>query len=500
MGRTNYGRVGGRRSGGAIWQWMIIGLVFGFACSAVVVLALLTFGILGIDTEGTSTASEVTNTPFIVTATTDPNLQNAVLPTQTPFVVTATSEPTEELAVQQVAPPTATDIPEEVPTEEVPPTATEQTTTTQQTTDQQTTDQQSTGQQSTGQQNTTGSDIPALLEPLISDLVPVDGGTFPMGTDSREIAIAVEECTTRDGGACQISYGEDSIPLRSVTLDPFRIERTEVTNAQYVAFLNSMGAGSHLNGCSSTKCIDTQRENQNSVIVFDSANYSVPDIFANFPASGVTWYGAQTYCETIGRRLPTEAEWERAARGINNTLYPWGDTWVREYARVRVPNEGESDLASDVGAVTQNASDFGAFDMAGNVAEWVFDFYQADYYLQTPNAVNPQGPPNGVERVLRGGSWNTPPFFTRTVHRQSRPATDSFLWIGFRCADDVEQTTNVNPGAVNATDLGANVGNVPAVEDVPNDTGAAPTLPPRATPVGEPTDVPALPGEAGQSG
>ncbi|MEQ8676687.1 MAG: SUMF1/EgtB/PvdO family nonheme iron enzyme [Aggregatilineales bacterium] len=479
MARTNYGKVGGRRSGSGLWQWVLLTVVVTLACSAIVVFGLLIAGILSIgEDDGTSTAALVTNTPFVVTATTDP-----LNPTQTPFIITATSEPTEEISVQQVQPPTATEAPTQgaaEPTEEiVPPTNTPETV-----------QQQSVG--ATGEE----SQIPALLAPLISDLVPIDGGTFQMGTTPQEIAIAVNDCIQRDGGACVASDGDDSGPPHSVTLDPFRIERTEVTLAQYVAFLNSMGAGSHLNGCDGTKCIDTQRENENSVIVFDSANYSVPDIFSNFPASGVTWYGAQSYCRTIGRRLPTEAEWERAARGLNNFLYPWGNDWVRAYARVRVPAEEASDLAGEVGSIPQNVSSFGVQDMAGNVAEWVSDFYQADYYLQNPNGVNPQGPPSGTTKVVRGGSWNTPPFFTRTVHRQEYAPTDSLLFMGFRCADEVPDP-NATSGAVDPLDLGADV-NTTTEEEVP--AGAAPTLPPRPTPAGEATSVPDLPPDAGSGG
>lgn len=481
MARTNYGKVGGRRSGSAVWQWMIIGVVLGFACSAIMVLGLLIAGIINFgEGEGTSAANLATNTPFVVTATTDP-----LMPTQAPVIITATSEPTDEISVQQVEPPTAT----------VAPTQTE-------TPDEQTvlpTNTPEVVQQNTGQQTAGGqSEVPPLLAPIISDLVPIDGGTFQMGTTTQEIAIAVNECIQRDGGACVPSDGEDSIPAHQVTLDPFRIERTEVSNAQYVAFLNSLGAGSHLNGCGGTKCIDTQRENENSVIVFDSANYSVPEVFSNFPASGVTWYGAQAYCQAIGRRLPTEAEWERAARGLNNFLYPWGNEWIRANARVRVPSEGESDLAGEVGSTPGNISTFGVQDMAGNVAEWVFDFYQSDYYLQNPNAVNPQGPASGTTKVVRGGSWNTPPFFARSVHRQAYAPTDSLLFMGFRCADDVEDASAAT-GTVDPASLGTGLDTTSTTEEEAP-LGAQPTLPPRPTAAAEATSVPDLPPDAGSSG
>lgn len=507
MGRPDYGRLGGRRSGSAVWQWVIIGITLGFACAAVVVLTLLTIGILNIDDGTTTVAQDVTNTPFVITASPDP-----LQPTQAPIIITATVAPTEDVPVEQVQvqPPTPTTPPTEDPNPEpqVSETPTEAPTevTSQSVNESGGTTTESTNNTTTGGETTNlgaegGSSIPALLQPFVdaSDLVPIEGGTFQMGTSPQEVRIAVDECTTRDGGACQIEYGQDSIPAHAVTIDPFLIERTEVTNAEYVAFLNSLGAGSHLNGCGGFQCIATQRENEFSYIVFDSANYSVAEIFANFPASGVTWYGARAFCQAIDRRLPTEAEWERAARGPNNFLYPWGDTWNRELARVRVPAEqNDGDGAGDVGSTPINASGYGVLDMAGNVAEWVFDFYQDDFYLQNANAVNPDGPEFGQQRVLRGGSWNTPPFFTRTVHRQAFAPDSTFLWMGFRCADDVETQTTGQSGGVTPLDLGTDL--TPQAEQPADDLGGAPTLPPRATAAGQATEVPAVPPDPGSGG
>lgn len=466
MTRTNYGKVGGRRAGGAVWQWMIIGITLGFACSVVIVLTLLTLGVLNLD-DGTSVASSVTNTPFIVTATTDP-----LQPTITPFIVTATPEPIDESTQAQVVAPTPTDIPPSP--EPAAPTATAT---------EQTFQSTSTGQTGTG---TTGVEISPLLQGVITDMVTIDGGTFLMGTTSQEIAIAVRECQEDGGGLCTPEDASDSLPAHSVTLDSFMIERTEVTNSQYVAFLNSMGPGSHLTGCFNQRCVETEREAPaTSVVRFDSQNYAVPEILGSLPIVGVSWWGARAYCEAIGRRLPTEAEWERAARGPDNTIYPWGDVWNNDLARTNRPDPSRIG-AIGVGSFPASTNAFGALDMAGNVAEWVADFYQANYYSQpAASGLNPPGPPSGTDRVIRGGSWDARPFFARSTQRQHLPPGETRLWLGFRCASDIDSGALVPGAVINQSGL------PPVSEESQTPLGAAPTLPPR--PTAFPTEAPAVP-------
>jgi formylglycine-generating enzyme required for sulfatase activity len=165
----------------------------------------------------------------------------------------------------------------------------------------------------------------------------------------------------------------------------------------------------------------------------------------------VTWYGAQSYCEAIGRRLPTEAEWERAARGPQNFLYPWGNLFTTDNAKTSRPRPDDPSLAGAVavGSYPTGASLYGMLDMAGNVAEWVSDWYSPTYYTQLTQTgapvLNPQGPPAGTSKVVRGGSWDTPPFFARSVHRQESEPQNQTLWLGFRCAlrQPVAQTTLV---------------------------------------------------------
>lgn len=453
-----YGKLG-RRSGSAAWQWVVIGMILGFGCSVVIVLGLLTFGVISLG--GVAAASTpqitvitatpppatptplVTNTPelaatadggqSVIVASPTPIL---VQPTQTPLVITATPEATVGVGASLSA----------------------------------------------------ESAIPPELLAVRSDLARIDGATFTMGTTPQEIQTAVRECIERDGGNCQLADGEDSVPPHQVTLNTFWIETTEVTYRQYLAFLNSTSAGmgprSHLASCGGFGCLQTQNEEPNSFVQFDSVNYSVLPSLENRPVALVSWYGARAYCEAIGRRLPTEAEWEYAARGPQGFLYAWGDTWDPNRAKTNRP------LGSELGAVdvrTYPAGSNGLFEMSGNLAEWVFDYYDARYYSASP-AENPSGPPTGRERVVRGGSWDAPPFFARLVHRQFSAPDAPSLWIGFRCASDVDPNAGTNTGLPGTGTTGSNIPGTTGEEQRPEDPlgggsgDARPIVPTQITP------------------
>lgn len=461
MSRYDYGRVrGSRRSGRAIWQWLIIGLVIGFSCAAVFVLAGLTFGILVIDTEGAGIALRSTQTPFVVTATTDANL-----PTQTPMVVTATTDPAlaaaqDATATQialaasgagsQIIPPTSTLAPVDTATLEVTvdtaaPTADTSTTNATATSAAPTTAPSTTD--SGALVSTVPGQIPPELAALMSPLVTVDGGTFNMGTTLAEVAAAVRLCEELDG-LCVPEYGLDSQPQRPTTVDTFQIERTEVSYEQYIAFLNYLKriGKDHLTGCGTEvvplKCADTRvEEPQVSSIVYDTANYAPVLVAQNqLPVTNITWYGADAYCRTIGRRLPTEAEWERAARGESNFIYPWGNDWNPDFANTsRSTNATNQPL--EVSSYQNVTTGFGAINMAGNVAEWASDWYNDRYYQDPTSLDNPQGPAVGIDKVVRGGSYVNQPFFARTVHRLNLKPSETVndgVVVGFRCAVDVD--------------------------------------------------------------
>jgi formylglycine-generating enzyme required for sulfatase activity len=284
---------------------------------------------------------------------------------------------------------------------------------------------------------------PAELGDIIgSELVYVQGGQpFQMGTTPQEILDAVEQCVNVEGGDCLVEFGEDSVPAHEVTVSTFQIERTEVTYRQYLAFLNALGPNSHVSGCNGP-CITTQQENENSNVTFDGSAYLINGLIENYPMTYVTWFGAEAYCRAIGRRLPTEAEWELAARGYDGRIYPWGNEWDPSLARTSIPPENVG--AVPVGSYFVGASPSGALDMAGNVAEWVNDWYDPTYYQQVQaSGLNPQGPINGDvsgQRVIRGGSWDAKPFFARSVHRQSAEPVLAGAWLGFRCATDSDIT------------------------------------------------------------
>lgn len=484
----NYGSLG-RRSGSAAWQWVVIGMILGFACSAVVVLGGLAAGVLSVGEGGV--AFGPTNTPIIITATPEP-----VTPTEMPTEVIVT--PTEEIIEQSVIEaPTAT--PTIDPTQLTPiATATPEPTMTPTTASA----QQVAAQAAAGE-------IPPALASIASELVAIDGGEFQMGTTPAEAAQAVRDCTERDGGACTPAMAEDSSPQHPVTVSPFRIEETEVSYEQYIQFLNYLGPNSHLRGCDGQPCLATRSESDTSNVTFDSANYDVPDVINNLPVVEVTWYGAKAYCEALGRRLPTEAEWERAARGDDGRIYPWGGGWDATLAWTNrsAPDNGDEGGPVPVDSFPLGRSPYGAFNMAGNVAEWVSDWYDARYYFQ-PEAsqLDPIGPPLGEEKVVRGGSWDAVPFFARTVHRQSRRPADPTPWIGFRCAADIEAPGAAgNTGLTNTQPIGAS----PLISPTPDpaslgqgtfgdegDLGnSSPTLPPAPTqlPVQQPTTPPEVP-------
>lgn len=427
MSRIEYNR---RRRGGA-WQWTIIGLLVGFGCAVVILLAALTLGFIQITPDGASVALQPSQTPFIVTATPDPNATNPVaeVPATVVVIVTATPDssgistlpadsiifPTETLAPAPTTP--AADLP--APT------------------------QTPGGIGDLSAPDLTGGAVPSLIS-IASQLVPVEGGVFQMGTTPAEVAEAVRQCIAQ-GGACQTSYADDSLPAHNVTLNPFLIERTEVTYSQYITFLNYLKTQGrdHTNGCGTTtpqRCLDTIREQPLSYVESDPASYYIKlEFLAETPVVFVTWYGADAYCRAIGRRLPTEAEWERAARGLSNTLYPWGNEFIAENANT----SGSATPASaplDVNSFPGGISGFGALNMAGNVSEWTADWYSSTYYTQPGNDQNPQGPISGIDRVVRGGSFADRPFFARSVHRLDRAPDLRQPYIGFRCAADESST------------------------------------------------------------
>ena len=463
MTRQNYGslRGGGTTRRGGAWQWTVIGFVFGFGCAAIVGLVLVITGstdnLASVFSGGRATPTAlvmvITSTPLPVTATVEATV--GIVPSATSgeaqIVSPAVTPTTNMIQVE----PTATTPPPPTPT-----TAAE----------------------------AQSAQIPSDLLAKRSPLIQVPGGAFEMGTKAQEAAIAAEECTSLWNSKCDPNDASDSFPPHQVTISPFYIEEKEVTYDQYLAFLNAetigMGArnSKHKNGCEGQLCIETRTENQNSNINSDTQNYRVNAAITNFPVAGVTWYGAQSYCAAIGRRLPTEAEWEHAARWTQNTIYPWGNEFIVTNARTSRPQETDQTLVGPK-PVGSYQSYNGLYDMAGNIAEWVSDWYDPLYYTTLANSataiVDPKGPVAGTQKVLRGGSWDALPFYSRSVHRQSLPPLGPTLWAGFRCANNTSDTGT----APDTTGTTGTTGGAAPIATVASGTGgneenAQPALPP----------------------
>jgi formylglycine-generating enzyme required for sulfatase activity len=197
-----------------------------------------------------------------------------------------------------------------------------------------------------------------------------------------------------------------SRPGHWVYLDRFAIDRTEVTDQAFADYIMDIG---------------------DQPAVQARAGFSAQ---GGEPAVGVTWEQAQDYCQWVGKRLPSEAEWEKAARGTDGRRYPWGNSWETELANTA---ESRTGRVLPVGSYPAGASPYGALDMSGNAAEWVADYFSSTYYSLVP-AFNPHGPGEVLDHGLRGGSWDSPYEQSTTFFRDSSHSVRSNLRAGFRCA------------------------------------------------------------------
>jgi len=274
--------------------------------------------------------------------------------------------------------------------------------------------------------------LPAFGAEPAFDMVRIPAGEYRMGTAEGSDGLA------------------DEHPERLVLLHAFFLDRFEVTNQDYAAFVQSTGHRPPAN-------------NNPASTIWNDTTY--PQAIAKHPVVNVSWEDAVAYCRWSGKRLPTEAEWEKAARGTDGRRYPWGNDWSWKKANsasywagqtiefqsgadweafwikgdgARLAKEkgikGEV-LTLPVGSFPDGASPYGIQDLAGNAAEWVQDWYDPNYYRSAPLS-DPGGPERGAIKSMRGGSWLKPAISLRTSDRDwgvmdSRPSG-----TGFRCAKD----------------------------------------------------------------
>lgn len=345
----------------------------------------------------------------VVTPTSEPTATLA--PTET-----ATIEPTETATLEPTETATSTALSTSVSTATTEPTSQPSNTPTVQPTDEPTI-------HPTHLPTITPTPTPFIIETREKDgaaMVVIPASTFMMGAlDEDEMA------------------GDGERPLHEVTLDSFQIDQFEVTVAQYAAFLNDKG--SYVGVCNGFTCLSTGFETSNSHLINDTntGDYIAQPGQENTPINNVSWHGADEYCNWVGARLPTEAEWELAARGTHRRLYPWGS---EPPYKTRVLFNATFDDLLPVDALPEGVSPFQVYGLAGSMWEWVADEYSDTFYAESP-AENPANLSafRVTDRVLRGGGYRSAASELRATNRIPG---DPIVYqdipdVGFRCASSI---------------------------------------------------------------
>ena len=267
---------------------------------------------------------------------------------------------------------------------------------------------------------TAGSEVEAKLAPHVSaiatlsrpsPLIPIPAGWFLMGTN--RIYYVPYGLGTQ--------FDNTELPQRQVWLDEFAIDRDEVSIAEYLGFLQER---------------HRRLPEQLSRLIWHiiTVHFMPDQVIASWPVLYVTWSEAGEFCSAQGKRLPTEAEWEKAARGNDGNLFPWGRNppapGLAVFGQYHVH---EIPLVAAVNSGEEGQSPSGVRHMAGNVAEWVQDWFGFDYYSIMPER-NPKGPNSGRYKSVRGGSWKSHPNLLRTASRNGALPDQRSATIGFRCA------------------------------------------------------------------
>jgi formylglycine-generating enzyme required for sulfatase activity len=242
---------------------------------------------------------------------------------------------------------------------------------------------------------------------------PIFGiGSTITGSDGMTL-VYVPEGEFKMGTSDTISWKwNDQKPQHTVYLDAFWIDQNEVTNKQYAV------------------CVS----DGSCALPSDTKSYMYSES-SDHPVIYISWNDATAYCSWANRRLPTEAEWEKAARGPNGYTYPWGNDAPTFTLLNYLQHIGST---TKVGSYPSGKSYYGVYDMAGNVSEWVNDWYSGTYYGSSPSS-NPLGPETGQYRVLRGGSWTSDGVYVRSTYRSGNDPLNTSIVDGFRCARNVTQ-------------------------------------------------------------
>ena len=247
----------------------------------------------------------------------------------------------------------------------------------------------------------------------------------PMHTVAEGLFIMGTARTGHEPFSFDLQYDDTEQPQRRVWLNQYEIDRDEVSLGEYLLWLQQQQR--HL-----------PEELRKLIDHLTTIHAIPPETLARWPALYVTWSEASDFCRTSEKRLPTEAEWEKAARGNSGNLFPWGQrpptSALAMFGQYHVH---EIPIVAPVDSGEEGRSPYGLHHMAGNAAEWVEDWFGIDYYATMPDR-NPHGPANGRYKVVRGGSWKSAPALLRTATRGGASPDQRAATIGFRCARSVQ--------------------------------------------------------------
>jgi len=275
-----------------------------------------------------------------------------------------------------------------------------------------------------------------LIHIIFSSILLMSGCMSGIKDDTKENMIFIPEGSFTMGFKIDNDHewGDmDEEPVHQVTLSSYWIDKYEVTSSNFTKFLNENKNEAH-------RFIEIT---PSVTVQFDDNVYQPREGLENYPVNRVSWFGADAYCKWKEKRLPTEAEWEKAARGTDQRIFPWGNEFP-DNSRVtfrRKFSEKGFQVMEPVEGMKNGISPFRVHQMAGNVWEWVSDWFDATAY-QDENRIDPKGPESGISKVLRGGNWYYKAYYMRTTYRFNERPDIFKVWQGFRCARQAKPSDN----------------------------------------------------------